>query len=269
MLRNTVSGSATSYRSVETAFRMLDAFSPEAPEWRVTGLARRVGSSKSTASRLLRSIERSGYLRRTPAGGAYAPSLRFLRLAEVAQGAYDVGAAAEPFVRELWRRTRGTVALRVLEGHELVKVSIIEAPAPVRVSHPKGGRVPYNFGAYGKALLAFMDAGEVERLLQAHPPRALTPRTPVARERLREALNEVRRRGVAFSDEEAVAGTRAVAAPVWDHRGRPVAALGVSFPVGAAAAPRVQRLGHVVRDVAARLSAQLGARRGRARDLGG
>jgi DNA-binding IclR family transcriptional regulator len=155
----------------------------------------------------------------------------------------------------------------VLEGHELVTVAMLESPEPVRVSLPRSRRVPYNFGAYGKALLAFMDADTMERLLRAHPPRALTTRTPVARERLREALEVVRRRGFAFSDGEAIAGTRAVAAPVRDHHGRPVGALGVSFPNAEATRAHVQSLGRLARDVAARLSAQLGAARGRARSL--
>ena len=255
-----VADSATPYRSVAVAFRVLDSFTSEAPEWRVTDLARALGSSKSTLSRLLGIMARAGYLRRTPAGGRYALSLRFLRLAEVAQTSFDVARTAEPFVRELWRVTRGTVTLRVLEGHELVTVSILESPEPVRVSHPRGGRVPCTFGAHGKAVLAAMAAADRDRLLDARPPRALTPRTIVSRAPLLAALAETRRRGFAFSDGEAVAGTRAVAAAVVGPDGRPLAALGASFPTSAAPAARVLRHCPAVRDVAARLSAQLGRR---------
>jgi len=243
------------------AFRLLDAFSQEEPEWRVTDLARATATSKSAVSRLLTVMEHAGYVRRTSDGGAYALSLRFMQLGRAAQASYDLVAGAAPFMRELRQRTRGTVVLRVLEGAEFVTVAILESLEPVRVSHPVGGRVAYNFGCWGKAVLAFIDPALRHHLLHTVPMRRFTPRTIVDAEGFRAALPRVRVNGFALSEEEGVLGTRAVAAPLWSYEQRVIGAIGISFPLSTSSRTGVRALGPVVRDVAQRLSLHLGARR--------
>jgi DNA-binding IclR family transcriptional regulator len=264
-MRNRVAGAATRrdglYPSLLTAFRILDSFSEHDTAWRVTDLARLAATSKSTASRLLAAMEQAGYVRRVDNGSAYALSLRFVHLGRVAQASYDLVAAATPFMRELRQRTKGTVVLRVLEGPEFVALAILESLEPVRVSHPVGGRVAYNFGCWGKAVLAFIDPALRHHLLHTVALQRFTPRTIVDAERFKAGLARVRADGYGLSEEEGVLGTRAVAAPLWNYEQRVIGALGISFPLSTTTRPAVQALGPLVREVADRLSLHLGARR--------
>jgi DNA-binding IclR family transcriptional regulator len=74
-------------------------------------------------------------------------------------------------------------------------------------------------------------------------------------------LQEVRRRGVALEDQEAVLGEAEVAAPVFDRADHPVGAIGVAGPVERLLPDAVARA-----DVVAAVKE---AARGLSRDLGG
>lgn len=257
MTSNIVAHYAT-HRSLVRALRILDAFSLDAPDLRLSDLVRRTGEEKSTLSRLVKVLEDSGFLKRT-ADNVFSLSLKFLSFAEVAKAAFDISQEAEPVLRELRDKSRGTVALRILEGNELVTAALLESREPMRVSHPVGGRTPYNFGSYGKAVLAFFDADELDVRLNRVPLHAFTPRTITDPKLLKKALAEVRRNGFAFSDEEGLVGARAVAAPVWNHQSRLIGALGVSFPKVALDLKSVAWCGALVKKAARQLSSALGA----------
>jgi IclR family acetate operon transcriptional repressor len=75
-------------------------------------------------------------------------------------------------------------------------------------------------------LLAFRDRW-CDSVL-SHPLEAHTERSVVEPAELRRELEEIRQRGYALEDGEHVADMASIAAPVFDHNGEAVAALGVS-----------------------------------------
>jgi len=87
--------------------------------------------------------------------------------------------------------------------------------------------VYYHPNAYGKVMLAFMAEDEVKKII---PPRltALTPNTIVLRTELMKQLEDVRRTGLGYDNEEYNEGIRCIGSPVFDVEGRVVAGLGVS-----------------------------------------
>jgi DNA-binding IclR family transcriptional regulator len=88
--------------------------------------------------------------------------------------------------------------------------------------------------------------------LEEHTKRSLIEPLDVQRQ-----LDEIRQRGYALEDGEHVEGIGSVAAPVFDHNGEAVAALGVSIP-SARLATDAARLAAVVVFAARRLSDALG-----------
>lgn len=82
--------------------------------------------------------------------------------------------------------------------------------------------------AFGKILLAGMDAERRARYFQAHPLAALTPATITDRQRLEQELDDVATRGIATEDEEFVAGQSCAAVPVRDASGVVVGSVAIS-----------------------------------------
>src|SRR3981081_4339508 len=88
-----------------------------------------------------------------------------------------------------------------------------------------GLQLPLHASALGKALLAFSPAQMIDDLL-AEPPARLTKQTRDATA-LRTEFATIRDQGIATERDEAVLGESSVAAPIFDHAGTAVGAIGV------------------------------------------
>lgn len=247
----------TLIQSVQRAAALLKAFDDGPAELGVTELSRRARLHKSTASRLLATLEREGLLERVPGTEKYRLGFGLVRLAARVTHFGDVRLAARPALAALAEASRETVHLAVLDGDEVVNVEQVAGPHIVGMSSWVGRRTPPHCVANGKALLAFQPDEAIERVLAA-PLARLTERTIVDPGRLRAELAEVRRRGYATALGEIEEGLHAVAAPVRDASGRVVASVSVSGPSYRVRAARIDEIGALTLDAAARISERLG-----------
>ena len=249
--------SRTLIQSVQRAARLLKAFDNGAAELGVSELSRKVALHKSTASRLLATLEREGLIERVPATEKYRLGFMLVRLAGQVTHFADVRVAARPALVELAETSRETVNLAVLDGDEAINVEQVSGPHLVRDTNWVGRRTPLNCVANGMALLAFRPAAEIERVL-AGPLPSFTDRTITDPDQLRAELAGIRERGYATALGEIEEGLNAVAAPVRDAVGAVVAAVSVSGPAYRVTPDRIDELGALTVGAAVHISTRLG-----------
>lgn len=255
--RDALDGGAV--RSVDRAAALLLALGDCAGETGVTELARRLGLHKSTASRLLATLQRRGLVEQDEESGKYRLGLVVIRLADRAERTLDLKAIALPELERLARTTRETVGLSVVESDACLTVAQVDGPNMVASPDWTGRATPLHCTASGKVLLAALAERDVMRI--ARPGLApRTERTITTLETLIEELAKVRRRGFATSFSEWIAGTNAVAVPVVDGRGRVIASLSVWGPGSRITPARILELATHARAAAAAISARLGGR---------
>jgi IclR family transcriptional regulator, KDG regulon repressor len=122
-----------------------------------------------------------------------------------------------------------------------------------------GRRLPAHVTAVGKMLLSGVPDAELRKLYPAEEPlQGLTPASIRSFDELVAALAEVRSQGLAFDECESNAAVNCVAAPVYDHAGKMVAAMSISVPTLRWSAARAARFADLVRRGAADLSRRLG-----------
>lgn len=246
-------------RSVDRAVAILDLLGQGG--WRTGAeVARELGVHRSTALRLLATLERHSLVERDPRTARYRLGPRLAQLASVVTGELDLRAVARPVCEELATAAGETATLDVLVGDVIVPIEQATASTSVVSVNWLGRRTPVHGTASGKAILAFGLAAVRERLLSL-PLDALTPHTVTDRARLEAELDEARRTGLARTHEELEVGLDAVAAPVFGAHGEVVAALDVSGP-----SHRLRgafELDRLTRERAADLSRRLGFRAGR------
>lgn len=247
----------TLIQSVRRAAALLKVFDNGPTELGVSELSRKARLHKSTASRLLATMEREGLLERVPGTEKYRLGFMLVRLAGQVTHFGDVRAAARPIMVELAESSRETVILAVRDGDEVMNVEQINAPHLVRDANWVGRRTPLTCVANGKALLAFAPAAEIERILARPLPR-FTERTIVNPALLRADLAAARERGYAQAIGEIEEGLHGVAAPVRDAAGATVAAVSVSGPAYRVAPDRLKEFGAQAIAAAARISSRLG-----------
>lgn len=246
----------TVIQSVQRAASLLKAFELGPPELGVSELGRRVGLHKSTASRLLATLEREGFVERVAGAEKYRLGAIVTRLAGQVTHAGDLRGAARPVLINLAETARESTHLAVLEHDEAVNVEEFGGPHLVRDTNWVGRRTPLNCVANGKALLAFRSAEEIARVLAGPLPR-FTDRTITDPAALRDELRRVRERGFAQALGEIEDGLNAVAAPVRRRTGDVIAAVSISGPAYRVTPDRIAELGLLTMRAAETIGARL------------
>lgn len=189
-------------------------------------LARLTGLHQSTTSRLLVSLQRTGFVERDGTRGAVRLSSDLVGRMLNRSMRQTLVEAARPLLAEIGRATTETVNLSVPTGDGLVdNIAQVDAPHLLGTTNWVGRFVPAHCSSAGKVFLAYgaaeLPPGPLERFTAA----TITDTAELERE-----LDEVRRRRYAVMADELELGLRAVAAPVEDGRGHVIAALAVSGP---------------------------------------
>ncbi|MDA8047468.1 MAG: IclR family transcriptional regulator [Actinomycetota bacterium] len=222
----------------------------------VTEIANALALSKPAVHRILASLRNKGLITVDEGTRKYSlgPAMVCLGLAYLDK--LDVVRLAGPELASLSQATDETATLSVRTGWTRVYVDQVTPDREVLMAVQIGVPYPLHAGASSKAFLAFLPEAEIERYL--HEPLAkVTPATRVDVPSLRTELEEIRRRGFARSEGERQPGAGSVAAPLLDHRDRPLAVISVCGPAERLAA-EVDHCVERLLVVAARISARLG-----------
>lgn len=257
-------------QSIDRAVLLLRCFDARQPEIGISDLARRTGLSTSTVHRLLVSMTDNDLVRQT-ADRRYSLGPLVIQLGRNGGIPTRLLDVALPVARKARDEVDETVGIHELlaTGHRAV-VDQVESHQELRRTYTElGVPLPIAHGAPGKAMLAFLPAERREWEL-SKPIDAATPRTIADPAALRAQLTAIRERGWAYSDAERTPGIRAVAAPIFDHTGGVIGALGFSVPTVRMGEARVDELGGRIKAAAWEVSKTLGATPesvGRALDL--
>src|SRR5580693_1019576 len=211
--------------SVARALALLDALGESERDLGVNELARRIGVSPSTASRLLATLESAGMVQRDE-HGPFRLGLGLVTLADRVLARLDLRALARPVLVELMERTGETATLSMPGEREAITVDSVPSRSSV-VSMARLGRPSVAHAtAVGKVMLAF-GGGALprERDLKALTERTITDRAQLVRE-----VIAVRQRGYGTVFGEREPDVNAIAAPVLDRAGALAAILGLQGP---------------------------------------
>lgn len=212
-------------QSVDRAVTILEFLAREG-EAGVTTVAEALGVHKSTAFRLIGTLEARGMVEQTEDRGKYRLGVGLIRMAGTTAARIDIVQASRPIGKRLAADTGETVNLAVLVDASALYLDQIAGAATLQPYNWVGQRIPLHATSNGKVLAAALEADEVDRLLP--DLKRYTERTITRRRTLHRELAEVRREGYAVTVDELEEGMTALAAPVRDAHGDIVASLSVS-----------------------------------------
>ena len=214
-----------------TVHRSLDLLEAVAGAKRAIGLSElavSVGGSKATAHRLLSTLESRGYVTQAPSGG-YSPGLRLFELGSLWAQSLDLRFLAAPHMDRLNEATGEMVHLAVYDQGDAVYIDKRDSRHPVVPQSHVGRRCDAYCVATGRVLLAYQPVEEIEEALRP-PLTEHTEHTISDPKALADLLAEVRANGYAVNHESFREGVSGIAAPVRDHTGSVVAAIGCCMP---------------------------------------
>ncbi len=222
----------------------------------VTEIAGELGVHKSTAFRLVATLESHGMVEQNEDRGKYRLGVGVLRLAGATTARLDVVQEARPVVRKLAADTGETVNVAVLSDRSVLYLDQVAGQSALQAHNWVGQHIPLHATSNGKVLLSGLSPAEVDQRV----PRltAYTPTTVTSRARLRRELVEVREQGYAVAVDELELGLTAIAAPIHNAHGDVIASLSVSGPTFRLGEARVKEVVPVVTDAADEVSRRLG-----------
>ena len=243
--------------AVERALNILEAAAQRRDGLTNAEISRKLGIPKSSASYILRTLEKRSYLRREQESGRYRLGLKILSLAGDARANLDIADVALPFMRTLGEKIRMTVHLAVLDQGEAVYIEKVEAPGFFKVNTWVGRRMFLHSTSVGKCLLAWLPKHEIETMVRQQGLKKRTPKTITSIAKLLADLDRVKHSGHAVDDEENSLGARCLGAPIFDATGSVTAALGASGTLTQTDETEMPRIIEALRETARRISRQL------------
>lgn len=221
-------------------------------------IAEETGQSPATVYRILVTLEGRGLVEFDSAeqvwaigAQAFVIGARFLRRTSLVD-------RARPIMRRLMESTGETANLGVEKEGQVLFLSQVETHANIRAFFPPGSLSPLHASGIGKTLLAYMDVDRLTRTLSGATLEQFTQHTIVDQARLRDDLEDTRRRGFSIDDEEKNSGMRCIAAPVFDLNGEAVAGLSVSGPTSRVSLAQTDQLSQQVIAAARELTDAIG-----------
>jgi DNA-binding IclR family transcriptional regulator len=227
MSRTVEPRSQRTIQAVDRAAELLKAVAQSRQPQTVGELAAATGLNRSTAWRLLATLDRHGLVERDPDTQRYSVGYAVLQIA--AAGDHDaLVRRARPVLERLALNTGETANLAVAKRFTLVYVDQVEAP---NVMSPNwlGRAVPLHATSSGKAFLAWLPREEREALTPLRLKR-YTDRTITSRRELEEELDAVRRDGYSICAGELEQTLYGASAAVLNERERPIAIVSVWGP---------------------------------------
>lgn len=202
-------------------------------------IAARSGLSRAVARRLVLTLQHLGYVQ--AAGREFRLTPRVLDLGYGFLGARDLTDLAQPWMERLAHQVNESCSMAVLDGRDIVYVARVSVRKVMTVSLAVGARLPAYCTSMGRVLLAGLPPERLEIWLAGLEPRRYTSRTVVDPARLRRIVENVRREGFVWVEQELETGLCSLAVPLHDRAGQVVSALNLGMPFHADARRRARR----------------------------
>lgn len=217
-------------QSLERGISILELLAKASDGLSVSSLSQTLELNKSTVCHLLSTLLASGYAEQDPWTKRYFIGNQVANLYEGYVSRGDNWNEMTSYLDLLVQQTGEAAHLAVLSLNRIIMARTRLSQKVLQVVVPSGRQEYGHCTSVGKAILAFLDQSAVRRILEEHGLKRYTKTTITSYAVLFKQFKEIRERGYAVDNGEFIEGVRCMAAPVFDSRGKPVAAIGVSGP---------------------------------------
>ena len=183
------------------------------------------GLHKATAHRILRVLFEEGLLEFDDASKHYRIGAEVYAMSRAMSEKFDIGALAQPSLDRLCQDSGDTAYFAIRSGYDALCLGMAEGSHPEKALRLNlRDRWPLGVGAFTMGLLAFLPDAEVRDIVR-HTAARLGDQDQYTEEKLLQQVTDTRRLGYAVTRILAYPPSCAVAVPVRDPHGRPIASM--------------------------------------------
>jgi IclR family pca regulon transcriptional regulator len=202
-------------KSLAKGLAVIEAFGPGSPAMTLSAVAQKVGLSPGSARRVLVTLTRLGYVQYAESDRRYHLSARTLQLGYSYLTSLPAFGLIQPRLVELSDKLAESCSVMTLDGREVVCIARATAKRLQRDYMSVGTRFPANASSSGKIILSDLPDAAFDRLYgpDAILP-AVTPFTITEMPKLRAQLEQARRQGWIYTNQETALGMASLAVPI-------------------------------------------------------
>lgn len=248
----------TGSQSFERAVAILRIVAARADGLGLSDIASEAGLKKATVHRLLRAMQREGFVDQDETSRIYRLGPEMVTLGALAGSRFNISKLAAGPLMRLSAASQDSVYLSVPRGADSVILDRVEGDFPIRTQvFQVGVRYPLGVGAGSLSMLAALSDHEIEEILDINAIRIQERFPNYSPPVIKRLVKDTRERGYAVNEGRVLAGSWGIGAAVLDARGRPVAALSIGAIETRLRPPRQKEIGELLRAEARALGAVL------------
>lgn len=213
--------------SLAKGLRVLECFDADRPRLAIVDVAEATGLDRATARRCLLTLHDAGYAEYD--GKFFSLTPRVLRLGMGALATLPLPHIVQPWLDQLCDQIGQSCSVSILDDFEIVYIARAAQRRVMSIGLMPGSRLAAHCTSMGRVLLATLTQDELKAMLDEAD---LTPRTPNSITDPELVFNEiikVGKQGYCVIDQEVELGLRSLAVPVYNARGKTVAALNIGM----------------------------------------
>ena len=214
-------------QSLERGLAVIKSFSDERPQQTVADVARAAAMDRSAARRFLLTLVELGYVEQD--GRDFRLTPRTLQLGYGYLSSLPWWRAAQRIAEQLTASIGVSTAVGVLDGEAVVYLAYSSAGRfPQLTNRSVGTQIPAAASAIGRVLMASLPPDQLRAWLGAARLERYTAYTQTGRAELTRSLDDIRRSGFSFVDQELALGLRSLGVPIVNRGGEVVAGMSIS-----------------------------------------
>lgn len=220
--------------SLVKALKILECFSIETKELRLTDIAKMLDMPKSTASNLIYTMESMGYIEQNKDNGKFKLGTKLFILGKAFEYHTDIIEIARPYMEKLRNKFNENIQLSMpYDENGIVEGICVEKAREfntVSVNSRVGGKIPLHCTASRKLFLSSMDNETLYKTLDKIELFKRTENTITDKNVLKEDILRVKNQGYAMAIEEGELGITSIAVPIYEYNSQFIASLSIAAP---------------------------------------
>lgn len=244
-------------QSIDRAVAILECFSENKSELKLSEIVNKLDLNKSTVHGLLNTLKHHGFIDQDQETQKYRLGLRFLIFSDLVISSIDVGNIASQVIERVCEEIEETVHIAMLDGLDVVYIGKMECNKSIKTSTKIGAKFPAYYTADGKIILCYMDKEKLNELLP-DKIKSLTTSTITDKQKILKKLEEIKDKGFAVDNEEVMQGLSCVAAPIINHTGAVKYSLSVTGPTVRMTEDKIKEYAKIIKEATNEISYKIG-----------
>jgi len=223
----------------------------------VSEISKRFEMSVSNAYKYVKILEDYGIVIKNP-DKSYIPGFKLVEYGSIILKRINLRDIAHPHLVDLMVKTNQTVHLVLKEGNWGIYIEKMESAESLPMISKIGMRMPLYSTGFGKAILAYLSKSELEKYLKEVKLEKRTKNTITDPNKFRRELEVIRKRGYSIDNEENEYGIRCIGAAIFNHNGKPIAAVSISGSASKITPEWIEKNAEYVLECARKISKKMG-----------